>query len=558
MKRSDISFVAALFLVACGARTGLHTDDEFVDGGSVDPGPDARVDGGDAATDASDAAPDARDASDASDAAIDAGPPECVVDADCRFKATFCTPYACVAGTCLVQATPTCDDGDLCTDDRCDPAQNACAHTSRTVDADGDGAKGPLPGKTPGAADACGTDCNDADARVQPGAVDVCNGIDDNCDGHVDEGASYQTVGVEQRLSPTNATISGLTHVASYSGGFAVGYSASLTTSRFSPYVGRFTGALVREGTDLDLTALSPSDGDGARVAWAGDRFGIVWSDRREGNYEIFFALADSQGRKLSPGDIRLTNSRGFSIQPTVLWTGRDFLVVWQEEQSGYDIEAVRISADGASVGPTVNLRSGFDSRNISVAAISTGGYIVAWLEGSSIGPIITAQVNVMRIDEALVPLTGPAMPIAGAVSGGPALTMVDGKVAVAAHATTGISTISILDAATLSTLATTQLTNGVVSYGRDVALQGIGQRLAVAWADDRDDARTFEIYLQTFDSSLQSAGTPVRVTTAVGDSVAPMLAPFGLADAVLAWNDGRNGMAQVYGRALQCRSPAP
>jgi hypothetical protein len=320
--------------------------------------------------------------------------------------------------------------------------------------------------------------------------------------------------------------------------------------------VGRFTGALSRQGTDLDLTALSPADGDGARVAWAGDRFGITWCDRRAGNYEVYFALADDQARKLAPGDIRLTTTRGFSIQPSVLWTGRDFLVLWQEEQGGYDIEAVRVAADGATVGSVVTIRSGFDSRNVQVVALPAGGFILAWLEGSSIGPVVTARVNVMRLDEQLVPLTGPVLPIAGAVSGGPALTLVDGKVAVAAHATTGVSTIAVLDATTLATLTTTQLTNGVVSYGRDVALQGIGQRLAVAWADDRDDARTFEIYLQTFDASLQSAGNPVRVTTAAGDSVSPVLAPFGSADAVLAWNDGRNGRSQVYGRALQCRAP--
>ena len=294
-----------------------------------------------------------------------------------------------------------------------------------------------------------------------------------------------------------------------------------------------------------------------ARAAWAGDRYGLVWTDRRSGNYEVYFALANASLQKLAPGDVRLTNSRGFSLNPSVLWTGRDFLVVWQEELGGYEIHVRRISADGGTVGPDVTVRSGFDSRNVSVVALPAGGYVLAWLEGSSIGPTITARVNVMRLDEGLVPLTGPVLPIAGTVNGGPALTLVDGKLAVAAHASNGTSSIVTLDPATLSVVATKPLTDGVQSFGRDVALLGVGQRLVAAWADDRDDQRTFEIYVQTFDANLTPAASAARVTSANGDSVSPVLAPYGSTDAVLVWNDGRNGRSQVYGRALQCSAPS-
>lgn len=552
-KVSALAAIAALAL-GCGARTGLRVDEPEEDAGLSDAGVDAAVDAADAG-DASDAA-DASDAGDAADA--DAAPPECVVDADCTAKAKFCTPYTCVRGVCTLQATPTCDDRDPCTDDRCDPVADACKNTARTFDLDGDGFKGPLPGKQPGAPDACGNDCDDRNAAVSPQAREVCNGIDDNCDTRVDEDARYQVIGSEERLSPTSASIATASGLTTTSAGFVLGYSAALTGStRFSPYTGRFTGALARVGTDLDLSALSPSDGDGARAAWAGDRYGLAWTDRRSGNYEVYFALANANLQKLAPGDVRLTNSRGFSLYPNVLWTGRDFLVVWQEEAGvGYEIHAMRISADGGTLGPDTTLRSGFDSRSVTVVALPAGGYILAWLEGSSIGPTITARVNVMRLEESLVPLTGPVLPIAGTVNGGPALAYVNGKIAVAAHASTGTSSIVTLDPATLAVLATRTLTDGQTSYGRDVALLGVGQRLVAAWADDRDDQRTFEIYVQTFDSNLVPAASAARVTSATGDSVSPFLAPYGSTDAVLVWNDGRNGRSQVYGRALQCSSP--
>lgn len=552
-KVSALAATAAL-LLGCGARTGLRVDEPEDDAGLLDAGLDAGLDGAVDAADAGDAG-DAADASDAADA--DAAPPECVIDSDCAFKSKFCTPYTCLRGVCTIQPTPTCDDRDVCTDDRCDPVADACKNTPRTFDLDGDGFKGPLPGKQPGAPDACGNDCDDRNAAVSPSAREVCNGIDDNCDTRIDEDARYQVIGSEERLSPTAASIATVSGLTTTTGGFVLGYSAALTGStRFSPYAGRFTGALGRVGTDLDLTALSPSDGDGARAAWAGDRYGLVWTDRRSGNYEVYFALANANLQKLAPGDVRLTNSRGFSLNPSVLWTGRDFLVVWQEEAVGYEIHAMRMPADGSSVGTDVTLRSGFDSRNVAVVALPAGGYIFAWLEGSSIGPTITARVNVMRLDEALVPLTGPVLPIAGTVNGGPALAYVGGKIAVAAHASNGTSSIVSLDPATLAVLGTRTLTNGTQSFGRDVALLGVGQRLVAAWADDRDDQRTFEIYVQTFDANLTPAASAARVTTASGDSVSPTLAPYGSTDAVLVWNDGRNGRSQVYGRALQCSAP--
>jgi hypothetical protein len=539
--------LAAVASVGCGARTGLRVEDEPADAAPLDSGTDAGVDAG------RDAAPDASDA----DAEVDAAPPECVIDADCRFKAAFCTPFLCVRGVCLAQPAPACDDNDRCTDDRCDPVSDRCVSTPRTFDTDGDGFNGPLPGTQPGAPDACGNDCNDRNPSIFPGAVDLCNGVDDNCDKRIDEDARYQVVGAEVRLSPSTASIAQVTGVTSTPSGFFLGYSAALTgATRFSPFGARLDATLARQGTDLDITALSPADGDGARAAWAGDRYGLVWSDRRNGNYEVFFALANAGLQKLAPGDVRLTNSSGFSIYPSVTWTGRDFLVVWQEERGGYDIVASRVAADASSASPPVTIRADRDSRNVAIVALPGGGYVLAWLEGSTVGPVVTARVNVMLLSEALVPMTGPVTPIAGVVNGGPALTLVDGKIAVAAHANSGVASVAVLDASNLATVATTELTNGQNSFGRDVALLGVGNRLAVAWADDRDDQRTFEIYLQTFDGALRPSAPAARVTNAIGDSASPVLAPLGAADAMIAWNDGRTGRWQVYGRALQCASP--
>jgi len=59
----------------------------------------------------------------------------------------------CTAGACVADAPVTCDDGDPCTVDDCDPLESRCTHV--------------------------------VTATADP---ELCNGLDDNCDGSTDEG----------------------------------------------------------------------------------------------------------------------------------------------------------------------------------------------------------------------------------------------------------------------------------------------------------------------------------------------------------------------------------
>ncbi len=86
----------------------------------------------------------------------------------------ICAPrFGCQPGPAV-----TCQDGDACTVDRCVEATRSCEHLPRDADGDGD------------PTDHCVSkrDCDDDDPTVSSKRGEICgNGKDDNCDGRVDE-----------------------------------------------------------------------------------------------------------------------------------------------------------------------------------------------------------------------------------------------------------------------------------------------------------------------------------------------------------------------------------
>jgi hypothetical protein len=121
----------------------------------------------------------------------------------------------CLNGVCTGGKPVTCDDGNVCTTNACNPtlgcsvapntlscsdgsdctqgdvcSQGVCIGTTSCAcaDADGDGYADCRGGCNPSGV-TCG-DCDDTRAAVHPGATEVCNGRDDNCDGRVDEGSA--------------------------------------------------------------------------------------------------------------------------------------------------------------------------------------------------------------------------------------------------------------------------------------------------------------------------------------------------------------------------------
>ncbi len=497
----------------------------------------------------------------------------CQRDADCA-TLDWCATWACQYDetihdkACVAVQHTTCDDGDPCTTDACDKKTGACSNVPLTLDLDGDGHRGPLAGHQPGDPGSCGDDCDDTDPRAFPGNKEVCDGVDNDCDGIIDNGASYvPTLGSEFQLSKPSFDWA---EPDSFVRGAATGdvrilatYDATLA-GQLSPFL-QPLDATGKPAVEPSVLTGTDAAGSGTSVAWTGDCFGIAWSDRRDGNYEVYFALLDPTGKKMAPGDERITVSDGFSLYPSLVWTGQNFAMVWQEERSNGDfkLQGQRIGLDGKLIGNVVTLTSGAtDDQGPSLAAGRTELGLV-WVRRNGTAQSIVFEpfgFDLGQLPSAPKPvsLTTPAMDGEGSSI---AYDKKNDRYVVAFFdaSPTKRTVYGALAGKDGSVVMPAVNVGQSPAQTRDVSLLALGDRVLFVYADDRDQNSGYELYAHTLAADLSSElSAPARVTAAPGDSIAPVLAFAADGTVLVMFRDDRGPNPAVFETGLKCVLPTP
>jgi len=108
-------------------------------------------------------------------------------------------------------------------------------------------------------------------------------------------------------------------------------------------------------------------------VSVSGSNVHVIWSDFRDGNYEIYYKRSTNDGISWGP-DTRLTNNAGYSNWANVTASGSVVHVAWRDDRDGNAEIYYKRSTDGGS-------NWGPDTRLTNSAGFSTTPTIAVWGE---------------------------------------------------------------------------------------------------------------------------------------------------------------------------------
>jgi len=97
-------------------------------------------------------------------------------------------------------------------------------------------------------------------------------------------------------------------------------------------------------------------------VGFDGTNFLVVWDDRRNSGIDIYGARVSQSGIVLDPDGIVISSATGCQWHPTVAFDGTSFLVVWSDFRNGnWDVYGARVSPAGSvsDSGPVVTREGG-------------------------------------------------------------------------------------------------------------------------------------------------------------------------------------------------------
>jgi hypothetical protein len=478
--------------------------------------------------------------------------PECVTAQDCpQPSPEQCGVASCNAGACALDRGQVCDDGDPCTVDSC--ATGRCSFASGRVDADGDGAFASGNSADPKAKLGCGDDCDDASPQTFPGALEQCDALDNDCNGVVDDGTGLTpSLDAPTRVSPADAESANAEGLAfdGQSFGATITHGDQRPQGLFQQLDAR--GKLV--GAPLRIARVNAA-AYGGPLRWSGERYLTAYQDaRQDGNYEIYFDHLNRNGERLIE-DLRVTSADDFSLRPSLLWTGAESLLVWDDRRfEGSGDESVlfgqRIAANGQLLGANLRLSPDGLSAEDASTALSDKGVGIAFL---ALDDLRRTRLNFLRTSRSLaqpsavlsVEFDDPDEPVVAAF---------EDEYVVTFHQRTatsvGPSIYGVVIGPNGVVRGPLSMTSGA-GHARTNATFSYGDRFVMVWADD--SAGRYQLYAQTFDRKLAPITPRVRLTNTMSDTLGPVVTSAADGGLGVLYTDGMLGVPQAFFTRLDC-----
>jgi hypothetical protein len=441
-----------------------------------------------------------------------------------------------------------CDDGDECTEDLCEPTTGQCEFDRLAFDLDEDGFNGPRAGFSPGAPGACGDDCDDTSALAFPGGIERCDGVDNDCNGIVDEDAAFVATGAEPVLVSENAREASGGGIA-YNGDF---YGV-VFSDKDESWQNTFKGLDAFGGTRIPQqgVTLVNTDSFTGPLVWTGRVFATAWEDRRDGDFEVYFNRLDADGNKLG-ADVRITNAPEFSLHPDLLFNGSEYVVVWSDERNGsgdFRIYGQRVSVDGTLLGENVELTpGGLDAQGPSIAEGQSSLGLLFNIEGPS-----GRQTAFRTLSTDMSPASD--LIVLGAQNAVQGSVVFNRDRYVAVWHLRDVQPGDAVYGAAIAEDGTVLIPETRLTDSAAFALSGsilpLGDRLLIVWSEWRDDG--YDLFTRMLTADLAPLTVAEQVTFSNADAVGPAAAFGPDGDVGIVYEDARSGSWQVYFTRLSC-----
>ncbi|HEY5960635.1 MAG TPA: hypothetical protein VIV60_28975, partial [Polyangiaceae bacterium] len=262
------------------------------------------------------------------------------------------------------------------------------------------------------------------------------------------------------------------------------------------------------------------SDAIAGPLVWTGSLYGTVWEDRRDTSYDIYFNRLDVYGQKLA-ADLRVTDSSGFSIEPSLLYDGGEWLLAYADENDyhKFGIFVQRISRDAALVGDPVEIVSAdYDAHQPRLSRNSAGF-------GVFFKSIADDQFMYMRLDDQLNVTSAP-IPVELGEPGDVSLRWNGDRYILTWDTRTDTGVGDSIWAMSLDVYGNVIAPPRPITAGARIArgpsIVTMGDRFVLLWADDRYTPGLFEITLQMFDNDFSPLGLQEQVSDLHSDSIDP------------------------------------
>jgi len=236
-------------------------------------------------------------------------------------------------------------------------------------------------------------------------------------------------------------------------------------------------------------------------VAASGDTVHVVWYDRRDGNYEIYYKRSSDDGTTWGP-DTRLTDDTAVSYDPSIGLSNPTVHVVWTDRRDGRNGEVYYKRSPDGGMNWSSDTRLTYDTATSDCPVIAVSGETVhlVWSDsrdGRNCEVYYKRSLN-------------------GGLTWGSdvRLTTID-------SAYSGVTSVTVL-----------------------------GSQVHVAWMDRRD--QNYEIYYKRSSDGGSSWGPEIRLSHDTSYSYTPSIAASGSLVHV-AWTDRRGTPEIYYARSTDC-----